>query len=271
MAITRTAWVDSDGSPGSGTILNNAAKVELYDQIDARWSEFSSSATGTVNDWDFSQADLIRCTNASLRTINGLLAPASPAKPAKPLAILALGTGQVDLVNQAAGSAAANRIATNLSGPLSLMPYGGAILRYSVTDGRWFVVEHEQGPWIPVAHAAGNFTASSGTWTVAAGDQSFYRYRLKGRTLQINLEIVTSTLSVNGAFPRVALPGGFTAMASCTAQAIRATDTGPAVTTGVAIITNGISYVEFRSTMAGAGFTNTADVVGIQALLTIEI
>lgn len=35
MAITRTAMVDDDGSGTTGTIINNAWKTELYNQIDA--------------------------------------------------------------------------------------------------------------------------------------------------------------------------------------------------------------------------------------------
>ncbi len=33
--ITRTAWTDDDGSGTTGTVINNAVKTELYNQIDA--------------------------------------------------------------------------------------------------------------------------------------------------------------------------------------------------------------------------------------------
>jgi hypothetical protein len=35
MAITRTPWIDDDGSGTTGTIINNAEKQALYNQIDA--------------------------------------------------------------------------------------------------------------------------------------------------------------------------------------------------------------------------------------------
>lgn len=35
IAITRTAWTDDDGSGTTGTVINNAVKTELYNQIDA--------------------------------------------------------------------------------------------------------------------------------------------------------------------------------------------------------------------------------------------
>lgn len=58
MAITRTAMVDDDGSGTTGTVLNNAWKQELYNQIDAadvstvgglwtRWTPTTRSTNGT--------------------------------------------------------------------------------------------------------------------------------------------------------------------------------------------------------------------------------
>lgn len=46
MAITRTPMVDDDGSGTTGTIINAAWKVELYDQIDAALA-VSGGSTGT--------------------------------------------------------------------------------------------------------------------------------------------------------------------------------------------------------------------------------
>jgi len=43
-AITRTAWIDDDGTGTTGTVLNNAEKTILYNQIDAY-------AGGTVGTW----------------------------------------------------------------------------------------------------------------------------------------------------------------------------------------------------------------------------
>ena len=41
VTIPRTAWIDDDGTGTTGTVLNNAVKTELYNQIDTalarRW------------------------------------------------------------------------------------------------------------------------------------------------------------------------------------------------------------------------------------------
>jgi hypothetical protein len=52
MAITRTAMIDDDGTGTTGTILNNAWKQELYNQIDADFE------TGTWTPFDLSGANL---------------------------------------------------------------------------------------------------------------------------------------------------------------------------------------------------------------------
>jgi len=47
MAITRTAMVDDDGSGTTGTIINNAWKTELYNQIDAALGGGGAYSEGT--------------------------------------------------------------------------------------------------------------------------------------------------------------------------------------------------------------------------------
>jgi hypothetical protein len=47
MAITRTAMTDDDGSGTTGTIINNAWKIEFYDQIDAALVGKTGEVVGT--------------------------------------------------------------------------------------------------------------------------------------------------------------------------------------------------------------------------------
>jgi hypothetical protein len=68
MAITRTAMVDDDGSGTTGTIINNAWKTELYNQIDAAGAGASASFTPT----DASGASL------AFTTANGLWVTIGP-------------------------------------------------------------------------------------------------------------------------------------------------------------------------------------------------
>lgn len=51
MPITRTAWIDDDGSGTTGTVINNAEKTLIYDQIDAHtpaWVDIPFNAANFV-------------------------------------------------------------------------------------------------------------------------------------------------------------------------------------------------------------------------------
>src|SRR5688572_7300435 len=101
MAITRIPDINDSGDNQSGTSHSNEWKtLTIYDPMDARWSGFRTSLAGTQHDLVYSEADVIRCENATDLTITGIAAPASPIKPYKPLTIIAAGTGNVYLTNQ---------------------------------------------------------------------------------------------------------------------------------------------------------------------------
>lgn len=209
MSLVRTAWTDDDGSLTTGTILNNAEKTALYDQIDARWSELTTTSTGTQNNFSLvssTEADVLRCNNATLLTLTGIVAPASPLKPGKRLIIYSVGAGQVNLSHENVSSTAANRfnnIAT--SAPTSLAA-GKGVAVYVYDDGtdRWRLTAHEQGDWISPTFAAGNYTPfSAGTWTVAVGDVLVNNYYQRGRQLSWEVVIDTTTVTQSGGQPTI--------------------------------------------------------------------
>lgn len=141
MSITRTTVTDDDGTGTTGTIANQAWLTTFYDTLDGRWSEVSTTSTGNQDNVDFTQADTLRCNNATTITLRGLLAPASPAKPGKRLIIVSVGAGSVVLNDQDANSTAANRIITGTSAAVTLTAgTGWAVLIYDDVTDRWRVV-----------------------------------------------------------------------------------------------------------------------------------
>jgi hypothetical protein len=56
--ITRTPWIDDDGSGTTGTVINNAEKTTLYNQIDAALAAVSPTAPTTWTPTDRSGAGL---------------------------------------------------------------------------------------------------------------------------------------------------------------------------------------------------------------------
>jgi hypothetical protein len=69
--------------------------------------------------------------------------------------------------------------------------------------------------WLDVPHASGDFTANSGTWTVADADQKLYRYTKVGRIVSLNFFLEdTTTGSGMGTQLRIKMPFGMQAAAT---------------------------------------------------------
>lgn len=78
MAITRTPMTDDDGSGTTGTIINSAWKVELYDQIDAAIVGITPPAPYTSGSWIPSLQGTTAGTVQSYATRSGLWQRSGP-------------------------------------------------------------------------------------------------------------------------------------------------------------------------------------------------
>jgi len=173
-------------------------------------TEVTISTTGNIDDLDFSNADLIRMTNSSLTTIRGLKAGYAGQR----VAIVSLGAGQVDLAHQNTNSSAANRCintVTGLSTPLAAGT-GRAVYQYDATTLRWRLIHHQQGSPIAVTYSAGDYTASTGTWTVDSGDVATYQFVIENNIVTFLVQIQDTDVSVTPATLWAAMPAGMTAV-----------------------------------------------------------
>jgi len=77
MAITRTPMVDDDGSGTTGTVINNAWKTELYNQIDAALPAALAPVAHSFNAADYSAQSPMTLTvtagqvSTNIYSING--------------------------------------------------------------------------------------------------------------------------------------------------------------------------------------------------------
>jgi len=228
--------------------------------LQARWSEVTITATGTQNDLDISEADLVIFANASDITVTGIVAPSSPAKPGKPIRCVSTGAGNVYFSNQDSGSAAANRLTNftssgdaTIGGTPLAAGKGTTTFVYDSSDTTWRMIQHDQGAMI-------NYTASSTVtgWSSFTAGREFVKYLLHGSQLliQYNLEGTSNATTVSftipfttdgsGGYPSYYNPLGFTY------------DNGSATTTtGAAVIGPAASTVICYTTNAHAGWTNS--------------
>lgn len=136
----------------------------------------------------------LRCNNASLLTIQGISGFIADGQV---LDITSIGTGQVDLAHENGSATAANRLLNKATAMVTSLAAGVGTARYvyDSTTARWRLVSHNQGALIAVAYNAADFTATTGTWTVDAGDIKTRHYYLDGRNLRYVFYIDTTTVS----------------------------------------------------------------------------
>ncbi len=195
MAIARTAITDDDLSGTVGTVLNNAWKQELYDQIDAALgavTKLSSSVNTNQNNWApgvVGHTVIFWNGNADI-DITGIAGGVAGAL----LTFKNSGTKVASFPHLSGSSSAANQftnIATSAKTPVA--PGGAASWYHDGTN--WNLIAHEQGAWITPTFSAGNFTGNgSMTWTVGSGDVTTCKYKLRGKEVTLQFSIATTTV-----------------------------------------------------------------------------
>jgi hypothetical protein len=237
-------------------------------------TEQTTTSTGTQNDFSLSAAyTVLRCNNASDLTLTGFTVGGSAPTAGDRVLVVSVGAGNVFLSHQAAGSTAANRLinfATSGVTPLAAGS-GAALYQYDDTTDRWRLVAHEQGAWISTTFASGDYTAATGTWTVASGDVTTNAYRLSGRTFTIGLNITNTENSATTAGLRVAIPLGMTATKAIASYMRVGNDGGSAVAPGFVRVQASATNIEIFPTAGGGSFTGPDTGVFVQGSMSFEV
>jgi hypothetical protein len=182
------------------------------------------------------------------------------------------GSGQVDFLHLNGGSSAGNRLSNIAqSAPTSLGVTGSAHYLYDGALGFWRLQQHEQGAWLDTPYSASNYSGSgSMTWAVSAGQQTFNRYVLNGRTLQWLVYIEGATLAGTASTQLyVRLPGAFVGAAKRGVVATAQCFDGTTRKAWVRIHTDTINAA-IEQDPAGPFALNT-NTTYIEFLLTVEI
>jgi hypothetical protein len=124
------------------------------------------------------------------------------------------------------------------------------------------------GHWTAIGYSGANFTASAGSWTVDAGDQTAYAYMLAGRTLWLAFVLNSTSVTGTPTELRIALPSGSTAALN-SGQPFSYMD-GTSSGTGVAATGINDPFVRLRKDVLATGTwpnaTNTASLNGVVAI-----
>ena len=123
------------------------------------------------------------------------------------------------------------------------------------------------GVWTAAPYNAGDFTASSGTWTVDAGDVSVLRYTRIGKTLTVAINLANTTTSAATSVVNIKIPGGYTALG---VQGMTGRLIEGASQLSCLLFTSGtnIAVAKFNPSGTIGAVTNTLSIIGT---ITFEI
>lgn len=217
-AVVRGDVIVGNSTPKWARLAKGAAKTVLrsdgtdvaYASKDTLCAEFTTTATGNVDDLDFSNADLIRFNNATDATLRGLKAGTA----GQVVIVVSIGAGNVFLAHQNTNSAAANRLinfATAGTTPLAA-GQGACVYQYDGSTARWRLISHIQGAFITPTFDAADYTGGGAqTWTLTSGDVNTFGYLLEGKILSLQLNLTNTTIGgTPDADLRRTMPNSFT-------------------------------------------------------------
>lgn len=270
-------------SPGvcHKAVLKTSADVELWSVDNLRPSGglttyITNSQTGAQNNWaptGMVGHTIINWSGASAAAITGI----EGGVAGQIVTIRNTGSLVITFAHASGSSDADNRFTNAVTSGVTPVSTGGYVT-YQYTGSVWLLVAHEQGAWITPTYAAGDFTASSSTWGVDAGDittsPGVMKYRLAGRTLQVVYYIATTDVGAGNASIRIGNGqwGGFTATNEVETLT-RIVDNAGSATTGMAVLVPSGTYIaNFRTLLGSDAWTNTtSDNTIVTGTLAFEV
>ena len=166
------------------------------------------TTTGNIAQLDPQGNSVILMNNASLSTIQGIKA----GYPGQKVTIISIGAGEVDLAHQNSSASANDRLINYVTSGITPLAAGVGTCQYQYDDitNRWRLINHNQGALIDIPYNAGNFTASSGTWTVDSGDQTTFSFYLTCQCMMLLCVLTDTSLSLAANNLSIKLPNGYT-------------------------------------------------------------
>jgi hypothetical protein len=227
-------------------------------------------ATGAYNDlsvanWLSLHTLRLSFTGASA-SISGFDSTGIPETHRKTL--VNAGLYAVDILHQNTGSLAANRVVCPGGVRYRLHPREACALMRTL-DG-WRIVE-KADQWIDVTFDTGTFTASSGNWTLASGDQTTLTYQFDGNKMTVSFELDTTTVSATPTELRIAIPLSRIAARKMSAPLSSAVDNGTALDTGRAEVVAGGTYISIYKNASNTAWAASANLTSVRGQLTFMV
>lgn len=242
------------------------AQVDASDAAIALLSGVEQTTTATGGQDNFAPSAgalvIIRCTGAA-PNFTGFTGGVAGRR----LILECLGT-TLKVTDQATSTAANQIICESANGQI-VGAKGRILLVYDDTTDRWRATVLDPGAPITPAFSAGDYTADTGSWTVAAGDVATMAYQQRGKSVWVAYTLNTTTLASTPNILRIAIPGGFTATATTYGGLQRFVDNGAAAVGFNRVNASGTKIENGRQD--GAAFSNATDATYIFGELIFEV
>lgn len=125
------------------------------------------------------------------------------------------------------------------------------------------------GHWAAVSYNAGDFTGGGGTWTVAAGGLSLFRYTLIGKTMTVVVAIA-GTVGAGNSRLNIKIPGGYVlANGYYASDAIHYSDNNGPWVVGMASLQSGITDIACMRDASGTPWS--AGTASLSFTITFEV
>lgn len=201
MAITRTPIIDDDGSGSTGTVLDNAWKQELYNQIDASLITDTGTTIATIataGNYDVATTpSQIRIVRAFPDTADVTIYSASPGRAGDLLVIQHIGTDDskfVYLPHDTASRPYPGFWNRTTSAWTVLGKFGSAIYHWDLGHARWVLASHDQGTPREIPYSGGMYQPNTGTWVTVFGKTQIL-YRVVGDSVELTINVNESTIT----------------------------------------------------------------------------
>jgi hypothetical protein len=172
-----------------------------YSEIASSQNDYSPSGTRSARVWRIAPT-------ASNLNISGFVSSSTVAP--RRITIVNEGVYAFSILHASTSSIAANRVYCPGGVRYTLNPREAVDL-YRNVDNTWrLAVSEKADAWWDVTYASGNFTGTTGTWTVQSGDQGTYNYQIDGNKMTVNFRLNATTTAGGCTALRIAVPAGRT-------------------------------------------------------------
>lgn len=237
----------------------------------AGWTVISNTDTGAQNNWapaGLSGNTLIEWNGASDIAITGLAGGVA----GQLVTIKNVTAAKIATFAPLSGSSSSANQFSNYATVGNTPIANKGFITYQHDGTNWRILTHEQGASITPTYAGGDYTASTGSWTVDSGDVIGVSYYLRGKQLTVFINVNSTSVSATPVSLSRAIPGGFNGSAAGTLIDTHLSNPGGTFQLAQLNVAASGAAIVFYSSLSTAGtWGTTTNSTSVSCNITFEV